>query len=120
METFIQECIKNFGTNAKGSASNLVCLFKNVHVAISDKVVELKDRGLFASIATNSRPDMHLRECLSNYKLSIVPRSLSAADGIMLHFPAKSKLMEILEKMSSAETSDVVPPDKRQPNKCDN
>ena len=61
---------------------------------------------------------MHPQECLSNYELLIVPRSLFAADGTMLHCSAKSKLMDILEKMSSAETSDVTPPDILQPNKC--
>ena len=38
-----------------------------------------------------------------------MPRSLFAADGTMLHCSAKSKLMDILEKMSSADTSDVAP-----------
>ena len=47
-----------------------------------------------------------------------MPGSLFAADGTMLHCSAKSKLMDILEKMSSAETSDVAPPDIPQPNKC--
>ena len=47
-----------------------------------------------------------------------MPRSLFVADGTMLHCSVKSKLMDILEKMSSAETSDVVPPDIPQPNKC--
>ena len=61
---------------------------------------------------------MHLHECLSNYELSIVPKSLFAADIKMLHYSAKSKLMDILEKMSSAETSDVAPHDILQPNKC--
>ena len=99
---------------------------KNVHVAISNKNIkrvlddlELKaDRGLFARIAANSCPDMHLQECLSNYELSIVPRLLFAADETMLYCSAKSKLMDILEKMSSVETSDVAPPDILQPNKC--
>ena len=50
---------------------------------------------------------MHLQECLSNYELSKVPRSLFAADVTMLYCSVKSKLMNILEKMSSAETSDV-------------
>ena len=36
----------------------------------------------------------------------------------MLYCSAKSKLMDILEKMSSAETFDVAPPDILQPNKC--
>ena len=89
------------------------------HVAIANKVLELKaDRGLFARIAVNFRPDMHLQECLSNYELSIVPILLFAADETMLYCSAKSKLMDILEKMSSAETSDVASPDTPQPNKC--
>ena len=55
---------------------------KNVHVAVSNKVLELKeDRGLFARIVANSRPDMQLHECLSIYKLSIVPGSLFAPEA---------------------------------------
>ena len=78
---------------------------KNVHVAISNKVLEIKvDKGLFVRIAANSPPDMHLQECLSNYERLIVPRLLFAADETMLYCSAKSKLMDILEKMSSAET----------------
>ena len=61
---------------------------------------------------------MHLQECLSNYELSIVPISLFAADGTMLHCSAKSNLMASLKKMSSEETSDVAPPDIPEPNKC--
>ena len=104
------------GSNAKGSASNLVCLFKKCTLSNIKQLKE--DRGLFAKIATDSRPDMHLQEYLSNNELSIVPRSLFAADDSMLYCSAKSKLMDILEKMSSAETSDVAPPDMPQPNKC--
>ena len=93
--------------------------YVHVHVAISNKVLELKvDRGLFARNAANSRPDMHFKECLSNYELSIVPRLLFTADETMLYCSAKSKLMDILEKMSSAETSDITPPDILQQNKC--
>ena len=103
MENFIQERIKMeseyLGNNAKGSASNLVCLFKNAYETISNNVLELKeDRVLFAIIIANSRTDMHLQECLSNYELSIVPRLLFPADGTMLHCSAKSKLMDILER----------------------
>ena len=63
---------------------------------------------------------MHLQECLSNYELYIVPRLLFAADDTLLYCSAKSKLMDIhvLEKMSSAETSYVAPPDIPHPNKC--
>ena len=86
------------GNNAKGLASNLVCLFKNKNLAISNKVLELKeDSRLFTRIVAKSRTDMHLQECLSTYELSIVPRSLFAADDTMLHCSAKSKLMDILD-----------------------
>ena len=61
---------------------------------------------------------MHLQECLSKNELSIVPRLLFAADETMMYCSTKSKLMGILEKMSSAETSDVAPPDILQPNTC--
>ena len=47
-----------------------------------------------------------------------MPRSLFAADGTMLQCSGKSKLMDTLEKMSSAETSNVAPPDIPQTNKC--
>ena len=59
---------EHLGNNAKVSASNMVCLFKNVHVAKSNKVLELKeDRGLFVRIVANSHSDMQLHECLCNY-----------------------------------------------------
>ena len=61
---------------------------------------------------------MHLQECLSTYELSLVPRSLFAADGLILHCSVKSKLIEMLEKIYSAETSDVAPPGILQPNNC--
>ena len=59
----------------------------------------------------------HLQKYLSNCKLSIMPRSLFVADGTMLHCSVKSKLMDVLEKMSIAETSGVTPPEIRQRNK---
>ena len=47
-----------------------------------------------------------------------MPRLLFTADETMLYCSAKSKLMDILEKMSNAETSDVASPYIPQPNKC--
>ena len=47
-----------------------------------------------------------------------MPGLLFAADDTILHCSAKSKLKDMLEKMSSAETSDVAPHDILQPNKC--
>ena len=124
METFIQERIKTkqvniLATIQKFRLQTWSASLQIAHVAISNKVLELKeDRGLFARIAANSRHDMHLQESLSNCELSLEPRSLFAAGGTILHCFAKSKLMDILNKISSADTSDVAPPDILQPNKC--
>ena len=96
-ETFIQERIKTEHVNIWAPMQNVQLQtwstsINNVHVAISNKVLKLKGEGwLFAGVATNCRPDMHLQECFSNFELSIVPRSLFAADGTMLHCSAKSK-----------------------------
>ena len=113
METFIQarfkmELVNSWATLQKVSASNLACLFKNVHVVISNKVLELKEViWLFARIAINSRPDMHLQECLSN-----------SEHNASLLCSGKSKSMDILENISSAKTCDLAPLYIPQPNKC--
>ena len=96
-ETFVQKRIKTEHVNIWATMQNVQlqpwsASLNNVHVAISNKVIELKEEGgLFAGIAANSRPDMHLQEYFSNHELSIVPRSLFAADGTILHCSANSK-----------------------------
>ena len=64
--------------------------------------MELKeDRSLFARmlVVCKSRPDINLKESIGKYEFSVVPRSLFAADGTMLHCSMKSKLMTFLEKL---------------------
>ena len=91
MKTFTQEHIKMEQVNIWATVQKVrlhtwSASLKNIHVAISNKVLELKeDIGLFPRIASNSLPDMHLLECLNNFELSIVPRSLFAADNTMLY-----------------------------------
>ena len=46
-----------------------------------------------------SGPGIDMKETVGQYEFSIVPRSLFAADGTMLHCASKSKLMSILEKL---------------------
>ena len=123
MENFIQERIKTeqvniWATIKKGLASNLVCLFKTCTCSNIKQSFKTKEDIGIARIVANSRSVMHLQECLCNYELAIVPISLFVADGTMLHCSAKIKLMDILEKITSSETSDVAPPDIPQPNKC--
>ena len=89
---------------------------KHVKLKVDQKVVELKeDRNLFARllIVAKSRPNINLEDAFGKHEFSVVPRSLFAADGQMLHCPAKSKLMSIItsliesNKSESAEEQDV-------------
>ena len=73
---------------------------KTLRVVADEKVIELKeDRSLFARmmVVCKSRPEIHIKEAIGEYEFSIVPRSMFAADGTMLHCSSKSALMEILE-----------------------
>ena len=79
---------------------------KIVRVATKDKIVELKeDRCLFARmmVICKSRPDIDIKAAVGVYEFSVVPRSMFAADGNVLHCSAKSALMNILR---SAQVTD--------------
>ena len=47
-----------------------------------------------------SGPEIDIKETVGQYEFSIVPRSLFATDGTMLHCASKSSLMSILEKLN--------------------
>lgn len=76
---------------------------KVVKVTAGDKIAELQeDRSLFARMmmVCKSRPEIDIKETVGQYKFSVVPRSLFAADSTMLHCSSKSNLMNILEKLN--------------------
>ena len=76
---------------------------KVVKVTGADKIVGLQeDRSLFARImmVCKSGPQIDIKETVGQYEFSIVPQSLFAADGTMLHCASKSNLMSILEKLN--------------------
>ena len=63
---------------------------------------ELQDeRNLFARmmVICKSRPEIDIQEAVETYKFTVAPRSMFATDGEMLHCPAKTALMSILEKL---------------------
>ena len=75
---------------------------KTLKAKINENVVELKeDRSLFARmcVVAKSRPEIDLKEAIGQYEFNLVPRSMFAADGSMLHCPSKSVLMNILERL---------------------
>lgn len=75
---------------------------KTVRVKADNKVIELKeDRSLFARMmmVCKSRPEINIKEAIGEYEFAVVPRSMFAADGTMLHCTSKSSLMGILEKL---------------------
>ncbi|KAK3734787.1 hypothetical protein QZH41_007919 [Actinostola sp. cb2023] len=65
-------------------------------------VAALKDdRALFARflVVVHSRPDIDLKESISEFELAAFPRALFNSDGDLRHCVGKSKLMNILENL---------------------
>lgn len=78
-----------------------------------DLVMELKeDRNLFArcAIICKDRPDVNIKEAVGKFEFTVVPRSMFAPDGTMLHCSTKSNLLHILEEMKDASmTTECTP-----------
>ena len=76
---------------------------KMVKVPAADTIVELQeDRSLFACMmmVCKTRPEIDIKETVGQYEFLIVPRSLFAVLGTMLHCSSESNLMNILEKLN--------------------
>jgi hypothetical protein len=89
---------------------------KKVKVPLKDKVIELtEDRNLFARLmmVAKSRREIDIKEAIKQYEFSVVPRSLFASDGTMLHCSMKSALLAILEKSvlpDASANNNKIPP----------
>ena len=80
-------------------------LGKKIKLSIAGQIVQLQeDQNLFARmlVVCKSRPEIDIREAIGAYEFTVVPRSMFAADGEMLHCSAKSALMPILEKLPNS------------------
>jgi len=107
-ETFVQERIKSGKVNFWFHMKRWKLLTwktnaKVLKVSTKEKVVELReDRSLFARMMMvyKSRPEINIKETVSQYEFSLVPRSFVAADVSMLHCSSKSVLLAILEKLN--------------------
>jgi len=106
-ETFVKDRIQSKKVNLWSPMKKRKLLTwkdsgKVLKVSGMDKVIELQeDRSLFARlmVVCKSRPDIDIKEAIGQNEFSVVPRSLFAADGTMLHCSAKSALMTILVKL---------------------
>ena len=56
-------------------------------------------------VVSKSRPEINLRNAIAHHEFSVVPRSLFAVDGTMLHCSTKSVLMKIAEDLSLKEAT---------------
>ena len=77
---------------------------KMVKVTAADTIVELQeDRSLFACMmmVCKTRPEIDIKETVGQYEFLIVPRSLFAVLGTMLHRSSESNLMNIQEKLNN-------------------
>ena len=76
-----------------------VCIVK---IKDENELIKLRaDRALFGRmiIIARSRRDINLQEVIGTYELSVITRSLFAADGTILHCHQKSALADILFDM---------------------
>ena len=81
---------------------------KKTKVSVENSVVELEeDRCLFARMMMlcKLRPEINTAEAVGVYEFSLVPRSLFASDGSMLHCSTKSALMNAIEKHVNPDNS---------------
>jgi len=72
-------------------------------------VAALKDdRAPFARflVVVLSRPEIDLKESISEFELAAFPRSLFNSDGDLRHCFGKSKLMNVLENLLPQQPSD--------------
>ena len=82
---------------------------KKMKLSAGDNVVEQQEgRSLFTRmmVVCKSSAEINLKEAIGQYKFSVVPRSLFAADGEMRRCSMKSSLMTILEKLSVGRAVD--------------
>ena len=106
-ETFVTDRIKTTKENLWSPMKRRKLLTwkdsrKVLKLSCKDKVIALKEaRSLFARLMAvcKSRPEINIKEVIGQYEFSVVPRSLFAPDGTMLHCSAKSALMTILVKL---------------------
>ena len=107
LEEFVANRIKSSTINLWASMKKQRLLTwkmigKQVKEKTGHKIVELKeDRKLFSRMlrVSKSTPDINLQKTVSKYELSVVPRSMFAAYGTMLHCNMKSRLMALLENL---------------------
>jgi hypothetical protein len=87
---------------------------KKIKIVGTTQTVELReDRNLFARmlLVCKSRPQIDIKEAVGTCEFTVVPRSMFAVDGSMMHCSLKSALMHILEKLHAhaAELTTHVP-----------
>lgn len=78
---------------------------KKIKLSIAGQTIELQeDRNLFVRmlVACKNRPEIDIRAAVGTYEFTVVPRSMFAADGEILHCSVKSALMPILEKLPNS------------------
>ena len=76
-----------------------VCLANKKNKTTSGIAPLKDDRAHFTPflVVILSRPDLHMEDTISTFKIAEFPRTLFSSDGSLLHCVAKSKLINILE-----------------------
>ena len=108
-QNMLKEFVKERMTDGKVSIWSLmkrrnIGTFKSANAVsdmkTGDKLIKIKEQLLQRFIvATRSRPDLDLKECIGKYKCCLIPRSLFALDGSLLLAYDKAKVLNHLEAL---------------------
>lgn len=117
-DTFIKDRIRGehliWEPMKKTNLQTFKSLRKKVKLKIGEKIVEMRAEKQAMSrflIASRKRPEIELEQCIGDYEFSVVPRSLFSFDGQPLPSTDKSKLLHLIEEMSSFENTEPKLPD---------
>ena len=72
------------------------------NICILDKIVKVKEERQLLQrfiVAARSRDDLDFSDCISNYEMRLIPRSLFSPDGSLLLASDKSKMVCHLEEL---------------------
>ena len=110
-QNMLKEFVKERMTDGKVSVWSLmkrrnIGTFKSANAVsdmkAGDKLIKIKEeRGPLQRfiVATRSRPDLDLKECIGKYEFGLIPRSLFASDGSLPLAYDKAKVLNHLEAL---------------------
>ena len=104
IDEMIVDCKSIWDTMSKYKLPTFISLNIQIAMEINQELVKIKEERKLMSrflVISRSRPEIDLSFYLGEYELSVVPRSLFSADGVMYQEKDKSVVVEEIRKLCS-------------------